>query len=72
MIKGTTLTELNDAYENQAMTLTQRKYSAASLAGTSGYDIFFRETVINYKKLIPRGKAFIRLLTLCQQDYFYD
>lgn len=71
-MKGTALTEMNEAYEQQAMTLTQRKYSAASLAGTSGYDIFFRETVINYKKLIPRGKAFIRLLTLCQQDYFYD
>lgn len=68
-MKGTTLTELNDAYENQAMALTQRKYSAANW---TGYDIFFRETAISYKKLIPRGKAFIRLLTLCQQDYFYD
>lgn len=68
-MKGTTLTELNDAYENQAMALAQRTYSAANW---NGYDIFFCELAINKKKLIPRGKTFIRLLTLCKQADFYD
>ena len=48
-MKGTTLTELNDAY-----------------------DIFFFELAVSKKKLIPRGKTFIRLLTLCKQADFYD
>ena len=68
-MKGTTLTELNEAYEKQAANLAWR----TSRCGVSkSVDPFLWECGYQKRKLHPRGKTFIRLLTLCKQADFYD
>lgn len=67
--KGTTLTGLNEAYEKQAANLAWRTNRCAGWIST---DSFFWECGYQKKKLHPRGKTFIRLLTLCKQADFYD
>ncbi|HFS5767941.1 TPA: hypothetical protein ACH0SE_002268 [Providencia rettgeri] len=68
-MKGTTLTELNRAYDRQAGRLAWRTEQSAGWKST---DIFFWECGYQKRKLHPRGKTFNRLLTLCKQADFYD
>ncbi|MGJ3354670.1 hypothetical protein [Providencia sp. Je.9.19] len=68
-MKGTTLTDLNWAYDDHASILANRRMACE---GWKSIDSYFFEVHLQKQKLYPRGKTFMKLLTLCGEAEFYD
>lgn len=67
--KGTTLADLNKAYDKQASKIAERTMRCHEWWVT---DSWFFELGYEKRKLLPRGKVFIKLLTLCGEADIYD